>query len=71
LLNALCGRASYARVQGDVQFENRSLTRYDLDYVPQFDEPNEFFSIRESLMYAGRLKKRVDDHHKWVFCHSA
>jgi Fe-S cluster assembly ATPase SufC len=38
LLNALSGRATYARVQGDVTFNGHAVTRNDLDFVPQFDE---------------------------------
>ena len=38
LLNALSGRATYARVQGDVSFNGHAATRNDLDFVPQFDE---------------------------------
>ena len=40
LLNALCGRATYAKVRGDVKFHGRRMKRSDLDFVPQFDDLN-------------------------------
>jgi len=60
----LCGRATYARVQGHVQYDNRPLTRQDLDYVQQFDELNDHFTVHETIMYTACLKKRSEDHHK-------
>lgn len=56
LLNALSGRATYARVTGNVSVAGRPLTAGDLDYVPQFDDVDEFFTTRELLEYTSILK---------------
>ncbi|KAG5179071.1 P-loop containing nucleoside triphosphate hydrolase protein [Tribonema minus] len=56
LLNALSGRAVYARVEGNVKLGNRTLTPADLDYVPQFDDLNDYFTMRELLTYHAKLK---------------
>lgn len=56
LLNALSGRATYARVAGEVTLNGRGLTSDDLDYVPQFDDLNEYFTPRELLTYINTLK---------------
>jgi ABC-type lipoprotein export system ATPase subunit len=61
LLNALCGRATYARVQGDVLFNGRPMTRNDLDFVPQFDDLNDYFTVGEALTYTARFKRRETD----------
>ncbi len=61
LLNALSGRATYAEVNGDIQLRNRPLTAEDLDYVPQFNSLNEFFTVRELLAYMAELCTLGDD----------
>lgn len=61
LLNALCGRATYARVRGTVLFNGRPMSRNDLDFVPQFDDLNDFFTVRETLTYTARFKRKVTD----------
>ncbi|EDQ89335.1 uncharacterized protein MONBRDRAFT_32401 [Monosiga brevicollis MX1] len=61
LLNALCGRATYAKVRGDVKFSGRAISRDDLDFVAQFDELSDEFTIRESVTYTGLLKRRKDE----------
>jgi hypothetical protein len=33
------------QVEGSVKLGNRTLTANDLDYVPQFDDLNEFFTV--------------------------
>lgn len=55
LLNGLANRASYARVEGDVKFANRTVTPVDLTYVPQFDEINDVMSAHEHIMLVGKL----------------
>jgi hypothetical protein len=35
-------------VEGSVKLGNRTLTADDLDYVPQFDDLNEFFTVSTS-----------------------
>eukprot|EP00045_Choanoeca_perplexa_P016596 m.225179 g.225179 ORF g.225179 m.225179 type:complete len:1297 (+) comp17304_c0_seq1:154-4044(+) len=61
LLNALSGRATYAHVQGDVSFNGRAVTRNDLDFVPQFDELSNFFSVRENVHYTGLMKRKANE----------
>lgn len=56
LLNALSGRATYAKVSGTVTMDGRALKSDDLNYVPQFDDLNEYFSPREILTYMSNLK---------------
>lgn len=56
LLNALSGRATYAKVSGSVTMDGRALRSDDLNYVPQFDDLNEFFTPREVLHYMSLLK---------------
>ncbi len=55
LLNALSGRATYAKVNGNIQLGTRPLTAEDLDYVPQFNSLNEFFTVRELFTYMAEL----------------
>lgn len=35
-------------MEGTVKLGNRTLTPEDLDYVPQFDDLNEYFTVRGS-----------------------
>jgi hypothetical protein len=37
------------QVEGSVKLGNRTLTADDLDYVPQFDDLNEFFTVSSFL----------------------
>ncbi len=55
LLNALSGRATYAKVNGSIKLGTRPLTAEDLDYVPQFNSLNEFFTVRELFTYMAEL----------------
>ncbi len=55
LLNALSGRATYAKVEGKIKLGTRPLTAEDLDYVPQFNSLNEFFTVRELFSYMAEL----------------
>ena len=55
LLNGLANRASYARIEGEVQFAGRAMTSTDLTYVPQFDHINGALTVYEHLTLVGRL----------------
>lgn len=67
MLNALSGRATYAKVSGSVTLGGRALASDDLNYVPQFDDLNEVFSARELLTYMRLLKVRsVSDASCWL-----
>ncbi|CAM9496564.1 unnamed protein product, partial [Discosporangium mesarthrocarpum] len=59
LLNALSGRAVYAEVEGRITLDGVPLTPKDLNYVPQFDDLNEFFTPRELLTYISTLKQNM------------
>jgi ABC-type lipoprotein export system ATPase subunit len=61
MLNALCGRASYAKVAGGVLLNGRPLLRNDLNYVPQFDEFSPSLTVRENFVYAARLHQPRDE----------
>jgi hypothetical protein len=43
-LNALAGKASYAKIFGQILFAGRPMTATDLTYVPQFDQINEILT---------------------------
>lgn len=60
LLNALSGRAPYAAVQGQVWLNGRPMRQEDLKYVPQFDDLNERFTVRELLTATGQLQAPAD-----------
>ncbi|KAG5179068.1 P-loop containing nucleoside triphosphate hydrolase protein [Tribonema minus] len=66
LLNALSGRAVYAKVEGNVKLGNRTLTPEDLDYVPQFDDLNDYFTMRELVTYHAKLKTSGPEVHRRV-----
>lgn len=55
LLNALANKASYAKLEGEVQFAGRPMTKSDLTYVPQFDEINGALTVYEHLKLVGEL----------------
>lgn len=61
LLNALSGRAPYARVRGQVWLNGRGMKQEDLKYVPQFDDLNERFTVRELLWQTGQLQRPASD----------
>ena len=61
MLNALCGRASYAKVTGTVLLDGQPFTRTDLNYVPQFDEFSPSLTVHENFVYASRLYQPSDE----------
>ncbi|EJK75686.1 hypothetical protein THAOC_02585 [Thalassiosira oceanica] len=59
LLNALCGRAGYGKVTGDIKINGNNTTidehKNVIGFVPQDDIVYPDLSVRENLLYAGRL----------------
>jgi ABC-type multidrug transport system ATPase subunit/Ca2+-binding EF-hand superfamily protein len=60
LLNALCGRAYYGEVQGDVFINGQKATIEDfadsIGFVPQDDIVFAELTVRENLIYSGRFR---------------
>lgn len=61
LLDALSGRVTFAKVAGEVWFQNGEgqvvpFSKDLLDFVPQFDYLNTVCTVLEVLMHAARLK---------------
>jgi ABC-type multidrug transport system ATPase subunit/Ca2+-binding EF-hand superfamily protein len=60
LLNALCGRAYYGEVQGDVMINGQKASVEDfsdsIGFVPQDDIVFAELTVRENLMYSGRFR---------------
>eukprot|EP00038_Savillea_parva_P030717 m.79660 g.79660 ORF g.79660 m.79660 type:complete len:1404 (+) comp9307_c0_seq1:41-4252(+) len=56
LLNALSGRALYAEVDGVITLDGHKLTKQHFAYVPQIDALNPVFTVKETLVYAVRLR---------------
>ena len=60
LLNALCGRAHYGMVSGEVFINGHGNSKIEdhkavIGFVPQDDIVYPFLTVRENLLYAGRL----------------
>mmetsp|Transcript_20466 Transcript_20466/g.33924 ORF Transcript_20466/g.33924 Transcript_20466/m.33924 type:complete len:1212 (+) Transcript_20466:224-3859(+) len=60
LLNALCGRAYYGEVKGDVYINGSPASTEDfsdsIGFVPQDDIVFAELTVRENLMYSGRFR---------------
>ena len=60
LLNALCGRAFYGEVKGDVKINGHSANieqfSDSIGFVPQDDIVFAELTVRENLIYSGRLR---------------
>ena len=60
LLNALCGRAYYGEVQGDVYINGKKAEVEDftdsIGFVPQDDIVFAELTVRENLVYSGRFR---------------
>lgn len=54
-LNALSGRAPYARVTGSLRFGTEPMSKHDLYYVPQFDTLNPVLTVEETLYHTAAL----------------
>jgi hypothetical protein len=52
------------QVEGSVKLGNRTLTADDLDYVPQFDDLNEFFTV-STLTTANTTAAQFRCHNAW------
>jgi len=57
MLNALTGRAPYAKVTGQVLYCDRALTVKDLSFVPQFDTLNDRLTVIDTLRRMAELQQ--------------
>eukprot|EP00980_Cylindrotheca_fusiformis_P018929 scaffold6322_cov59-Cylindrotheca_fusiformis.AAC.25 len=59
LLNALCGRAHYGKVLGDIHINGKKMEideiKNIIGFVPQDDVVYADLTVRENLLYAGKL----------------
>jgi ABC-type multidrug transport system ATPase subunit len=59
LLNALCGRAHYGTILGDIHINGKKMAIDEIKsltgFVPQDDVVYAELTVRENLMYAGKL----------------
>ena len=60
-MNALSGRAPYAKITGTVQLGASPLTKSHLVYVPQFDVLNPIFTVYQSFCIMAKLKTKEQD----------
>lgn len=56
MLNALAGRAPYARIHGSVLLGSSPLSKNHLDFVPQFDALNPAHTVYHTLCIMANLK---------------
>ena len=61
MLNALAGRAPYARIHGSVLLGSSPLSKTHLDFVPQFDALNPAHTVYHTLCIMAKLKNMDAD----------
>lgn len=61
LLNALSGRAPYARISGSVLLGDAPLNKSHLDFVQQYDSLNPMYTVKDSLCIMAKLKNAISD----------
>ena len=56
-LNAICGRAPYARISGSVTLGEQALSTRHIAYVPQTDSLNRAFTVQQTFALTARLQR--------------